>query len=185
VETTGAAFLNPRNQLKSILDCFGQVGVHPRSIYHLFKDVPAFAVVFGPLQATPVGNHPEDPTVTAPGFDPTQGTPAQQARYRQIEAGVGALAAAVAFVLTQETCHSMGLVPTGNLRGGLLGSLTWGHSTFGHFDDGLGNFLSGNNSTPAPAQLSNKSLIWDHFQSGRAHFTPLNWAYLRERVINK
>ena len=141
------------------------VGVHPRSIFNLFQNVPAFQSTFGPLQATQVGTHPEDPTVTAPGFDPSQGTAAQQARHAEIQAGVTAFANEVAFVLVQETCHSMGLVGTGNLNGGFMGSFFWGHSTFGHFDAGQGNFLSGNNSTPAPATITSISsiefgLIW-------------------------
>ncbi|MFQ5504577.1 MAG: hypothetical protein ACE5F1_07240, partial [Planctomycetota bacterium] len=112
-ETTGAAFLNPRNAQKNIIDCFGFVGVHPRSIYHLFRDVPAFKRVFDPLIANPVGNDPDDPIVTRTGFDPGKGTSRQRSRYQEIRAGVLALGKATAFILTQETCHSMGLVPTG------------------------------------------------------------------------
>lgn len=183
--TTGAAFLNPWNQRKNIVDCFGFVGVHPRSIHKLFSGVPQFQAVFGPLNKNPVGQDPVDGVVTAPGFDPTKGTARQKQRYAEIKAGVDAFSKAVAFILTQETCHSMGLVPNGRPgAGGLLGGLAFGHSTNGHFDDGRGNFMSGNNSTPAPATRPNLSLIWGHFQSGRGHFTPLNWAYLRERLIN-
>ena len=184
-ETTGAAFLDPLNQSKSIVDCFGSVGVHPRSVYHLFKGVPAFVLVFGPLQTAPVGSDPDDVVVTDPAFDPASGSARQRARYVTIRNGVDALANAVSFVLVQETCHSMGLVNGAGLNGGLMGSYQLGHSTAAHHDDGQGNFLSGNNSTPAPAQPANLALIWDHFQSGRAHFTPLNWAYLQERIINR
>ena len=185
-ETTGAAFVSKWNQNKSNFNCFGFVGVHPRSIFHLFKDVPAFKVVFTSLQANPVGKDPSDAVVTKPGFDPKKGTKAQVKRFREIEAGVMAFARATAFILTQETGHSMGLVwPGANGGGGLMGGVLMGHSTNFHTDDGLGNFTSGNNSTPAPALLPNESLIWDHFQSGRAHFTALVWAYLTERIIQK
>jgi hypothetical protein len=184
-ETTGAAFVDPQNQTKTEVNCFGFVGVHPRSIYWLFKDVPAFQTVFGPLQSNPVGNDPDDPVVTDPAFDPTRGTASQRARWVTIEGGIEAFANAVSFILVQETCHSMGLVEPGILNGGLLGGYGYGHSTDYHFDDGLGNFMSGNNSTPAPAQPANLAMIWGHFQSGRAHFTPLNLAYLQERVVNR
>lgn len=183
-ETTGAAYLNPRNRIKTYVICGGVLGVHPRSIYYLFKDVPAFRTVFGPLIKTPVGKDQDDSVVTAPGFDPGKGTPRQKQRWQAIDAGVKAFANATAFILTQETAHAMGLVAAGRLPGGLLGSPAYGHSTSAHFDDGLGNYMSGNNSTPAPAKPPNLALVWDHFQSGRGHWTPLNWAYLRERVVN-
>ncbi len=185
-ETTGAAYLNARNQRKNLVDCFGQVGVHSRSVFHLFKNVPAFKLVFDPLMSNPVGLDPDDVVVTAPGFNPSQATARQRVRWTEIQNGLQAFARAVAFILTQETSHSMGLEPDGKLhQGGLLGGYSFGHSTAGHTDDGQGAFMSGNNSTPAPAQPANLALIWDHFQSGRAHFTALNWAYLRERVINQ
>ena len=184
--TTGAAFLNPNNRRKNLVDCFGLVGVHPRSIYLIFKEVPAFKRVFGPLQRNPVGNDAEDPVVTQPGFDPSTATVRQQQRYKEILDGVLAFARATAFVLAQETSHSMGLVRGGRLGPGtFMGAHNYGHSTRGHFDDGLGNFLSGNNSTPAPAQPANLALVWDHFQSGRGHFTALAWAYLTETVIDR
>jgi hypothetical protein len=183
-ETTGEALYDHRNQDKQEYLCNGFLGVHPRSIWHLFKDVPAFQTTFAPLMQNPVGNDPDDPVVTAIGFDPGTGTARQRFRYQQILRGVAAYANATAFVGTQKTCHSMGQVAPGPLPAGLLGGPLWGHSTSGHFDDGRGNYLSGNNSTPAPAQPPNLALIWDHFQSGRGHFTPLNWAYLRERIIN-
>ena len=182
-ETTGAAYFDPVNQAQEVL-CGGVLGTHPRSIYYLFRNVPAFRQVFDPLNQTPVGSDPDDAVVTAPGFDPGTGTVRQRTRWQVIKNGIEAFANAVAFVATQETSHSMGLVPGGPLPFGLLGEYYYGHSTAGHFDDGRGNFLSGNNSTPAPAQPANLALIWDHFQSGRAHFTALNWAYLRERVLN-
>jgi hypothetical protein len=183
LETTGAAYFDPLNQAQEVL-CGGVLGTHPRSIYYLFRSVPAFRQVFDPLNQTPVGTDPDDQVVTAVGFDPGTATVRQRTRYQVIKNGVEAYANAVSFVVTQETSHSMGLVPSGPLPFGLLGEYYFGHSTFGHFDDGRGNFLSGNNSTPAPAQPANLALIWDHFQSGRAHFTALNWAYLRERIIN-
>lgn len=186
-ETTGAALLNPRNQIKNISNCDNGVvstGVFPRSVFFLFRNVPAFQLVFGPLLATPVGTDPDDAVVTAPGYVPGTGTPQQDARYQVIRAGIVAFAQSVGFVLTQECGHSMGLVPASRLGLGLLGGTDFGHSTQAHFDDGLGNFMSGNNSTPAPAQPANLALVWDHMTSGRAHFTPLNWAYLRERVIH-
>ena len=184
-ETTGAAWLNGRNN-GEVSNCFNgvaSVGVYPRSIYYLFRNVPAFQQVFAPLLINPVGNDPRDAVVTANGFDPMTANPAEAARYREIEAGVRDFALATAFILNQEMCHSMGLVTSGKLGKGLLGSYLFGHSTSGHFDDGQGNLMSGNNSTPAPAQPANLALIWDHFVSGRAHFTPLNWAYLTERII--
>ncbi|MCC6670521.1 MAG: hypothetical protein IT458_05630 [Planctomycetes bacterium] len=187
-ETTGAAYINGNNQRKDLVICDGGgiLGVHPRSIYHLFRNVPAFQLVFGPLQRNPVGADPDDLVVTAPGFDPQRGTARQRVRHTEVDNGIRAFANAVAFVLTQETSHAMGLTPPGRLdRAGLLGGAYFGHSTDWHFDDGMGSFLSGNNSTPAPATAANLALIWDHFQSGRAHFTPLEWAYLRERVVNQ
>ncbi len=185
-ETTGAAYVNQNNRTKDLFVCDGFLGVHPRSIFHLFKDVPAFQNVFGPLQQNPVGNDPDDLIVTQPGFDPQTGTPRQRVRYTEIQQGVRAFARATAFVLTQETSHAMGLVPPGRLNmNGLLGGDYYGHSTNWHSDDGRGDYMSGNNSTPAPAEPQNLALIWDHFQSGRGHFSAISWAYLRERVINQ
>ena len=183
-ETTGSAYVNPNNTTKNLVCCDNNLGVHPRSIYYLFKDVPAFQGVFAPLQANPVGRDPDDPIVTQPGFDPLLGTARQKLRHAEIASGVKAFAKAVAFVLAQETGHAMGLVAPGPFANrGLLGGQFYGHSTEWHSDDGQGDFMSGNNSTPAPAEAPNLAMIWDHFQSGRAHFSALSWAYLRERVI--
>jgi hypothetical protein len=184
-ETTGAASLNARNQRHNIVNCGGVLGVHPRSIFHLFKDVVAFRTVFGPLQRNPVGNDPEDDIVTSQGFDPDTGTARQRARYIEIRNGVDAFSNATSFILTQETCHSMGLVGGGILPSGQLGGEPHGGSTNAHTDDGQGNFMSGNNSTPAPSTGQNLEMIWNHFQSGRAHFMPFNWAYLREQTIHQ
>lgn len=183
-ETTGAAYVNPNNAVKNLVLCNNFLGVHPRSIFNLFKNVPAFLAVFGPLQQNPVGNDPEDVVVTQPGFDPLAGTPAQRVRYTEIKNGVAAFARAVAFIVTQETGHAMGLVAPGSYaQRGLLGGQYYGHSTEWHSDDGQGDFMSGNNSTPAPSQPANLAMIWDHFQSGRGHFSAVSWAYLRERLL--
>ena len=183
-ETTGAAYVNPNNAVKNFVICNNVLGVHPRSIFNLFKAVPAFVATFSPLQQNPVGNDPDDPIVTQPGFDPQLGTPRQKLRYTEIQNGIRAFSRAVAFILTQETSHAMGLVEPGSFaQRGLLGGQYYGHSTDYHSDDGQGDFMSGNNSTPAPSQPANLAMIWDHFQSGRGHFSALAWAYLRERVI--
>jgi hypothetical protein len=185
-ETTGAAYANRNNRIKDYVICHGVLGVHPGSIFHLWKDVPAFQAVFGPLQQNPVGNDADDAIVTAPGFDPARATTRQRLRFYEIVAGVRAYASATSFILVQETGHAMGMTASGRLNtGGLLGGYTNGHSTDWHHDDGQGSFMSGNNSTPAPAELPNLSLIWDHMQSGRGHFSALEWAYLRERMINQ
>lgn len=183
-ETTGSAYVNPNNTIKNFVVCDNNLGVHPRSIFYLFRAVPAFVATFGSLQQNPVGNDPEDVVVTQPGFDPLLGTPRQRLRYTEIQNGVKAFARAVAFVLTQETGHAMGLVAPGSYaQRGLLGGNYYGHSTDWHSDDGQGDFMSGNNSTPAPSQPANLAMIWDHFQSGRGHFSAVAWAYLRERLI--
>jgi hypothetical protein len=80
-ETTGAAYVNPNNQTKNFVICDGVLGVHPRSIYWLFKDVPAFQTVFGPLQQNPVGKRPG-----RPGRDGARLRPA--ARHRAAEAAL-------------------------------------------------------------------------------------------------
>lgn len=193
-ETTGAAFFDPNNQNKTEVLCSSQLGVHTRSIFNIFQIGPTFQATFGPLQATPVGTHPMDVLVTDPAFEPSGPgpfPPGALARWAVIDAGMEALARATAFIVAQETGHSIGLVSSGKLPKSLLGGGMFGHSTGGHFDDGLGNIMSGNNSTPSPGNpsfpfaIENTDMIWNRLTSGGGHFTPLNLAYLRQRIIEK
>jgi len=185
-ETTGSAFFDGNNRNQED-DCGGDLGVHPRSMFNLFHEVPEYVTVFDPLVMNPVGNDARDPFVFDPGFDrdDPNNPPDWNQRWDEVALGVDKVARMVAFVLAQESGHSMGLQSQGTLPTNLLGGPRRGHSTSFHYDDGRGNFMSGNNSTPAPCSPGNLRRVYLNMVSPDAHFIALNLAYLREHLVEK
>lgn len=143
----------------------------------------SFKNAFDPLIAgrgTPVGDHAEDPTVLAPGFDPDSpaNSAAQNARYDDIADAVDAFARVVAVVLAHEIGHSVGLVANGAPRAGLFGgenqaAFSGAYTTSFHLD------TPGNNIMAASISFSGAISTG----SSAPFFNELNLAYLQHRLL--
>jgi len=128
----------------------------------------------------PVGDHPLDATILAPDFDPATAAPEAAARHAEIENALDAFSQAVATVAAHETGHMLGLVAHGPAPGGL-----WGGSAGGKADHNV----TTSGGTPSQNHMMNAggSFTFDEL-TGRGGeplpaFRPLNWAYLRDRVV--
>lgn len=182
----GSSTLDVNNLNETSDECaLGSVfGVFPQAIDNLWGANAGFQATFGPLDpdagGTPVGLHPLDATVLAPGFDPAGAPSAQLARWSAIESAVDTFAQIVATAVAHETGHLLGLVAHGPAPGGL-----WGGSTGGNKDH---NVTPGG-TTPAPNWLMNSggSFTFEEITARGGVplpvFRPLNWAYLRDRVV--
>lgn len=182
----GAAFLDLNNVNQASDECARglQFGVFPQAIRALWPANPHLLAAFDPLDAakggTPVGADPLDDAVTTPGFDPATASPAEQARHAVIENAVDAFAQGVATAVAHETGHMLGLVAHGPAPGGL-----WGGTAGGTFEH---NVATGG-GTPVENFVMNAGGSFSFQElTGRAGkplpvFRPLNWAYLRDRVV--
>ena len=181
----GAATMDVNNITEVEDECgIGHIfGVFPQAIDNLWGGDPGFQAIFDPLDpatGTPVGDDPLDAIVTSPSFDPGTATALELARWNEIEAAVAAFAQMVAGGAAHETGHLLGLVAHGAPPGGLHGG-TGGGSTDHNVTPG--------GATPAGNFLMNQggAFSFDEIagQNGQAlpAFRPLNWAYLRDRLV--
>ena len=124
--TIGAILTDPKNSNRNSVECatLPPTGIFPRELLILAGEA-AFQAVFDPLRpatgGVPVGEHPLDATVLAPGFDPGTASPAELARYDLVQAAIQGFADMLGSIVAHETGHALGLVPAGAPGGGLYG----------------------------------------------------------------
>lgn len=162
----------------------GNNGVFPAAIDNLWGSDPDYLVTFGPvdpdLGGIPFGEHPEDAAIMAPDFDFQTATSAQVMRLFRVVIAMDAFARTMAAAIAHEVGHTFGLTAPGPAPGGLFGG-TYG----GQQDHNVNAFGSG---TPAANLVMNRGGSFSFAEvSGRSGntpvFRPLNWAYLRNRVV--
>jgi hypothetical protein len=181
----GSILIDPGNANRTSVECgsLPPTGVFPRGLlawagnYH-------FQAVFDPLMTsrggTPVGEHPLDPIVLDPGFDPDTATPEELARFDDVETAVQVYADALGSIVAHETGHALGLVQPGapglGLHGGTSGDL-FAHDVNPDGSVPAENFLMKGGSTVKfqhVAGLAGNPLPF---------FRPLDLAYLRDRAV--
>ena len=177
----GGSSLDPNNRMETEDECQGVgavFGVFPQAIDDLWGYSPGYHQAFDPLLpglGTPVGAHPLDTIVLDPEFDPYSATQAESARLSEIVLAYTAFAQIVATAVAHETGHLLGLTTSGATPGGLFGQ--GDHNSSPQGGTPLGNLVmnpggafsfeeaSGFGGEPVPV------------------FRPLNWAYLRDRIV--
>jgi hypothetical protein len=183
--TVGSILIDAKNANRNSIECatLPPTGIFPRELLILSGEA-AFQSVFDGLRSAtggiPVGDHPLDATVLAPTFDPGTASPAQLDRYSLVAAAIQGFADMLGSVIAHESGHALGLVPTGAPGGGLYGGnggaelnhdvTPGGVSPTENFVMNAGNTftfarLAGLNGNPLP------------------YFRPLDYAYLRDRVV--
>jgi len=110
-------------------DSLPPTGLFPRGI-HAWAGNGDYQATFAPtmpsLGGTPLGEHPLDPIVFDPAFDPGAASAAELARWNDAETAIVNFANVLAGVTAHETGHALGLVAPGmpgvGLHGGLSGA---------------------------------------------------------------
>ncbi len=183
--TVGSILTDPKNSNRRSVECatLPPTGIFPRELLILAGEA-AFQAVFDPLLpatgGVPVGEHPLDATVLAPGFDPGVASQAELARYNLVQAAIQGFADMLGSVIAHETGHALGLVPAGAPGGGLYGGGTGAELNHDVTPAGVSpsaNYLMNAGNTFTFARLA--GLNGNPLPS----FRPLDYAYLRDRVV--
>jgi hypothetical protein len=183
--TIGSILTDVKNSNRTSVECatLPPTGIFPRELLILSGE-PSFQAILGPLipgfGGTPVGAHLLDPIVLDPGFDPGTATSEQLARFQQVQAAVQAFADALGSIVAHETGHALGLVPAGVPGGGLFGGTAGAqlnHSVLPGGGDPAENFLMNAGYTFTLAKLAG---LDGH---PLPFFRPIDYAYLRDRVV--
>jgi hypothetical protein len=183
--TIGNIQIDPGNANRSSTECatIPPTGIFPRELLW-FSGQAAFQQAIDPLRpaagGTAVGQDPLDATVLDPGFDPGSASPEALARHQEIEAAIAAFADALGTIIGHETGHALGLVPAGPPGGGLYGGSSGAASSHDVTPSGANpteNFVMNAGSTFTFARLAGLE------GQPLAVFRPLDFAYLRDRVV--
>jgi len=183
--TVGAILTDSKNSDRNSIECatLPPTGIFPRELL-ILEGEAAFQAVFNPLRAAtggiPVGEHALDATVLAPGFDPGTASPVELARYDLVQAAIQGFADMLGSVVAHETGHALGLVPIGAPGGGLYGGT--GGAELNHDVTPAGvsptaNYLMNAGNTFSFARLAGLN------GNALPYFRPLDYAYLRDRVV--
>ena len=183
--TIGAILTDPKNSNRNSIECatLPPTGIFPRELLILAGEA-AFQTVFNPLIAAnggvPVGEHPLDATVLAPGFDPGTATPAELARYDLVQTAIQGFADMLGSIVAHECGHALGLVPVGAPGGGLYGGTSGAELNHDVTPTGVSpteNYLMNSGYTFSFARLAGLN------GNALPYFRPLDYAYLRDRVV--
>jgi hypothetical protein len=177
--------LDLNNQKEASDECIygAYFGVFPQAINDLWGSDPEYHAFFDPfdpyLGGVPIGEHPVDATVMDPGFFLFTGGPAERDRFLTVHGGITTFARIIGVAVAHETGHLLGLVAHGPAPGGLYGGSTGGvtdHNVGTNGSTPSGNFMMNSGASFSFAEINGTN-------GGQPSFRPLNWAYLRDRLI--
>ena len=183
--TLGAILIDPNNANPGNVECgtLPPTGIFPREIL-VWQGNSFFQETFDPFMPSrggvPVGLHPADAVILAPGFDPGTATPEELARHEDLSLAIERYGNAIGSVMAHELGHALGLVQPGPPGGGCFGGT--GGAAFSHSVEPGGatptpNFLmkaGGTFNFPKLAGLGSNPL---------PYFRNIEHAYLRNRIV--
>lgn len=182
----GHVRLDPQNEDKTSQECAREpaAGLFPAEL-ETYRDSALYRETFGPLLAgsggQAVGQHPDDSVASLSNLqDRDRGSEGLSRRQVKILRAITIFGDALGSIMAHEAGHALGLVPEGRPSVGLFGGETGGD--YAHNIDALGE------SQPT-AWLMNagEDLNFEQLaglgKAGPLQFRPLNYAYLRDRVI--
>ena len=121
-----------------------------------------------------------DATLLAPGFDPGTASPEGLARYELVQTAIQAFADVLGSIVAHEAGHALGLVPAGAPGGGLFGGTIGAqlnHAVTPAGADPAENFLMNSGYTFTFDRLAGLN------GNPLPYFRPIDYAYLRDRVV--
>ena len=197
-KSVGQVSFDRDNKAKSSTECGFEppAGLFPSALatYH---DSPLYQEILAPFDTSnggrPIGSDPEDAphlarvakqaltpqAAISDGPDPDRDQ-AHDSRAKQIERAIRVLGNALGSIMAHETGHALGLVAEGSPGVGLFG---------GSGPDAYAHNLELGGAAPSETWLMNsgRSLRFEDLaglgERGELEFRPLNYAYLRDRVV--
>jgi hypothetical protein len=185
-DVLGAASLDVNNLDETSDECGREatLGVFPQAIDDLWGDSPTMWATFAPLDpdwgGIPVGEHPLDAGIVMPSGRDGPSTRSELVRGLRILNAADAFAQVVATAIAHETGHLLGLTAPGPAPAGLFGGVS--------LDTADHNLTAGDRSPPDNFLMNAGASFSFEQMTGRRGtplptFRPLNWAYLRDRVV--
>jgi hypothetical protein len=185
-DTVGHVRFDRENQDRSSIECGIDpvAGVFPRAL-RAYRDDPLFRETFGLFlperQGDPIGSLPEDDEWLAQAALPVATADASEPdRRARIDAAIAVFGDALGSILAHEAGHALGLVAEGKPDVGLFGGSRG--EAYAHNLD-----VEGNPPTEAWLMNQGRSLSFEQLAgrgpTGPLRFRPLNYAYLRDRVV--
>lgn len=190
-KSVGNVRFDHRNERKSSNDCEGDpaAGLFPAELT-LYEASPLYAEVFGPFLAarggSPLGTQPGDADALAKAMaanaEAGESSDTATDRGRAIRRAIEVFGDVLGTVMAHESAHALGLVPAGRPGVGLFGGAEQEGDQYAHNIDVLGD-------PPDRAWLMNlgRSFSFEDLAgrgaSGELRFRPLNYAYLKDRVV--
>ncbi len=183
--TIGSILTDLKNANRTSVECatLPPTGIFPRELLILAGDA-TFQSVFDPLMpgagGVPVGADPMDAVLLEPGFDPDTASPAGLARYERVQAAIQAFSDMLGSIIAHEAGHALGLVPAGPPGGGLFGGVSGAELNHDVTPDGVSsseNFLMNAGNTFTFERLAGLN------GNPLPYFRPIDYAYLRDRVV--
>ena len=180
-DSIGFVRFDPENGTKGSEECIGtaedgsDAGIFPAA-FAVYADDPLWAEAFGPLLDRPFGAEPGDAARLV--------TPDGSPRSLALSNAVARLGDALGTVMAHEVAHALGLVAPGKPGLGLFAGSEKRGEGYAHnltVDDAVPSepWLMNPGGTFAFADLTGQG------EAGELRFRPLNWAYLKDRIVLK
>ena len=185
--SVGHVRFDRRNEDKTSTECGGEpiAGLFPAEL-EIYRDDGLYRDVLGPFLesegGTPIGKHPDDSIAAImEAADPHENA-TEPGRLAEIRRAIGVFGDVLGSIMAHEAGHALGLVAAGRPEVGLFGGGDRNSDAYAHNVNTLGE-------AEKELWLMNpgKSFTFEELagdaESGVLNFRPLNYAYLRDRIV--
>jgi hypothetical protein len=186
-DSVGHVRFDLRNENKFSVECSSEpaAGLFPAEL-EIYRDAKLYRDVLGPflesLGGTPIGEHPDDLAMGLNEIGIETGTTAgdESRRRAEIKRAIAVFGDVLGSIMAHEAGHALGLVAEGRPGVGLFG---------GSQGDAYAHNLDVLSDPPADSWLMNagRNFTFEELagedNGGPLRFRPLNYAYLRDRVV--
>lgn len=177
--SVGHVRFDPRNSRRASSECSGSepAGLFPAELA-IYRESPLYREVFGPFDTRaggkPFGGDPSDARWLEEHAE------ADPVRRAQIERAISVLGDVLGTLMAHETGHALGLVAPGKPGAGLFG---------GETGEGFAHAVApGDEPTTGPSLMDpGRGFLFEDLAgtgaAGELRFRPIDYAYLRDRVV--
>jgi len=184
-DSVGHVRFDLRNGDKLSVECGDDpiAGIFPAEL-EIYHDAPLYRKVFGPflesLGGTPIGEHPDDLALMSAETASETGVGEETGRRAEIDRAIAVFGDVLGSIMAHEAGHALGLVAEGQPGVGLFGGSegdAYAHNLDVHGDPPTDLWLMNPGRGFTFEELAGESV------AGPLRFRPLNYAYLRDRVV--